>query len=61
MPHKDKNSQSRKRGKDKQKDRYNKYGKYNNRSTRIQTAQKINDRPESIPEKSVISNKKGKN
>ena len=34
MPHKDSSSQTRKRGKDKQKDRYAKYGKFTSKGLR---------------------------
>lgn len=46
MPAKDKNNTSRKRGKDKQKDRFNKYGKYSSRSLRFKEAsQGVSDQP----------------
>lgn len=46
MPVKDKNNTSRKRGKDKQKDRFNKYGKYSSRSLRFKRAsQGLPDEP----------------
>lgn len=40
MPRKDSDSAPRKRGKDKMKDRYNKFGKYNSRSLRCNEDQK---------------------
>jgi len=40
MPRKDSDSAQRKRGKDKMKDRYNKFGKYNSRSLRCHEDQK---------------------
>ena len=42
MPRKDKDSTSRKRGKDKSKDRYNKFGKYTSKNIRCQEQQKTN-------------------
>lgn len=42
MPRKDSDSAPRKRGKDKMKDRYNKFGKYNSRSLRCHEEQKSN-------------------
>tara|TARA_A200000113_G_scaffold222504_1_gene236217 strand:- start:675 stop:848 length:174 start_codon:yes stop_codon:yes gene_type:complete len=43
MPRKDKDSISRKRGKDKSKDRYNKFGKYTSKNIRCQEQQKTNN------------------
>ena len=42
MPRKDKDSISRKRGKDKSKNRYNKFGKYTSKNIRCQEQQKTN-------------------
>lgn len=54
MPRKDNESIQRKRGKDKAKDRYNKFGKYSNKNVRYQekqisqlhTTQKTDDKNE---------------